>query len=285
MDLIETLPWIHDFDPKLFPVASILGIYTKCMEKYFDKSPSEDLKIKNPYANTEVSGIDQDMLDYIISGMSICERCDRCSKRTNVSLPTGKVDSKIFILTDYPEKIDDRTGFPLSTSSKLKDSRCITCTGFESCYPFLDWQIDPKPECNYQMDLSNEVKRKLSNEVLFNAPGDLINTNSAYVTHVIKCYGEEITENQVSICKEWLSLERSLVRAKYTLFLGEETARYIFGPKKKLTLNNTFTVKTDICWGDCVIIEHPRDVIGTDREKEYVQNLVDYFDFIHSEGE
>lgn len=235
---------------------------------------------------------------------SSCQNCPigRCS---NVALPDGFIQSDIFMVTDYPEILDDRLGVIGSTKEEVLSSGCSGCSNTKECYEDFQYQNSPNPSCNY-IPLKNISNFKLLSNQKIETPFDVINIAlkkagitrkfntqqvnkdlNIYITSVFKCIGaKELSfEEQLeeSTCqKTWLENERLLSNAPYTIVLGVDTAKLIFGKRRnfKGRTNKIITIDTEIDWKDVIIIDHPRNV---EDSQTYISELVDFFEYLKEE--
>lgn len=307
MRLLDFIVNLSKSQPEIYGFSQLLSIVDKVRSLGYDI-----------YSDFKSDKYSEELIESLHLLNSGCESCSLCTGRTNVALPDGYINSDIFMVTDYPEIIDDRTGVIGSTIYELESSGCSTCFNFSGkkdslkCYiePKFDYKSSPIQSCNY-IPLESEQITTLSAKQLADVttPFSIINNclnNSGvkrkynhpekgllniYITSVFKCLGakdksfEELLEE--STCQKiWLENERLLSNAPYTIVLGVETAKLIFGKRRnfKGRTNKIISIDSEIDWGQVIILDHPRN-LNSEEQIEFINNLTEFLEFLKTEKE
>lgn len=91
-------------------------------------------KPENIWNLDEIPHDRQEAWDWLISQMSVCEKCLLSKTRNKVVLPDGNLSASVMVVLQNPAVNEDLTGIPLTGAMELRASDCGRCTKVERCY-------------------------------------------------------------------------------------------------------------------------------------------------------
>lgn len=295
MNLFQIIQYLHETNR--FTIEDLLTLAFKVFGDQRIELVSDPLHPKSPYSKLDKGSIEESVREFINSKISNCTLCNRCNSRTNVVLSDGYFDAQLFVVSDYPDILDDRTSFPLSGSAEIKSSNCVACQNINICYrdrnnlfpipcEFKPYEKQEaisfncnKPAVEFPASAFNSIITKLQTEeensyLSFRKNWDTYLDRSVakedveyyksypkvFVTSLVKCFGETIpTDEEIDVCSKWLEIERKLCRAKYTLLLGEASIRTVLGAVNiEEVIDQTHEIEG---WGTVVCYYHPREIL------------------------
>lgn len=307
MNVIEALTQLAKIDPDTFTIEELMAIIVRINSDERSKDLSDPFHPKglySPLLNSEF--LLEEFTNFFINSLSKCKRCDRCNTRTNVVLGDGLFNSEVFMLTDYPDLIDDRTSTPIAGNIEIKSSNCLCCSNNSECYPNdFNYLSNPSIPCNFIPSTETTFKVETPGNLMFKVLSEGSNGNpnkilsmrkswstwfdrffkeenkrkewdiesKIYISSLIKCYSSNLpSEEEINICSQWIELERKLCSAKYTLCFGDMATCYLL---KRKTLAERWINKPQKVdgWGEVHFFHHPRTIFNSQDQEGMLKEL------------
>ena len=314
MNLFQLLEYLGDKETDKFSLHDLLTLTFLVFSDKEVSMSADPLSSNSPYTPLNVKGnpVPNVIREFVNAKMLSCMLCKRCHTRTNVVAPDGYCDADVFVVSDYPDFMEDRTGIPLTGPFEVKASNCMICKNFEECETSkftrkCEFLIEPSKgitnsNLTFKNSSINSAGRVLADTLVLKAEGGpetFLSTRASwskffdrvapdaetrrkwdvkpkiYVSNVVKCWGpEDPTGEEVDTCMPWLLLERKLSNAPVTLLLGPMSYDKVMGGKVVFEEALEIIQESDV-WGKVITYYHPRDIVKwrTEDPRTYEHHL------------
>ncbi len=205
----------------------------------------DPLRPNSPYSEINRSQVISERTQELIQlKMSTCKNCSRCESRTNVVLPDGYYDADVFIISDYPDILDDRTSIPLSGASEAKSSNCVVCQNFRTCYGDFS-NLFPIP-CEFKPGIEKEE----TDYYLGNLSDEDLNTSGKPLMTILTKLQNSQDNSLLSFRKSWdVLLDRTFTDLEARKDWRIRPKVYITNLVKCLSENQPTDDETNECYG------------------------------------
>lgn len=139
MNLFQICEEILNSRSDVFSIGDLLTLAFTVFGDERVSNSTNPLSCNTPYTPINFQGnpTGEIVKAFIDSKMESCEACGRCSTRMLTVLPDGNYNCNTFIVSDYPDEVDDRSGIPLSGPFEVKSGQCGECKNIKTCYTGL----------------------------------------------------------------------------------------------------------------------------------------------------